>query len=158
MLSDAAQRVQNALRERFPHLTVQELSASTRTAADAAAAIGCDVAQIVKSLIFRTKHSGRAVLVIASGANRVDEKKLAAALGEKIGRADADFVRQATGYAIGGVPPVAHATPLITFIDRDLLQYPEIWAAAGTPHAIFRLTPDELLHLTGGNLMELAES
>jgi prolyl-tRNA editing enzyme YbaK/EbsC (Cys-tRNA(Pro) deacylase) len=135
---------------------VVEFDASTRTSADAAAAIGCAVAQIAKSLVFRAKPSGRPVLVVASGANRVDERKIEAALGEKLGRADADYVRDRTGFVIGGVPPVGHTVTPATFIDRDLLQFAEIWAAAGTPHAVFRLTPADLVEMTGGTVLEIA--
>jgi prolyl-tRNA editing enzyme YbaK/EbsC (Cys-tRNA(Pro) deacylase) len=133
-----------------PAYQVLEFDASTRTAADAAAAIGCTIAQIAKSLVFRAETSGRAVLVVASGVNRVDEAKVGAILGEPIGRADADFVRAKTGFAIGGVPPVGHSEPSITLIDEALFAFAEIWAAAGTPNAVFRLTPAELLSLTGG--------
>ncbi len=126
-----------------PEFQVLEFEASTRTSQDAAAAIGCTVAEIAKSLIFKSAQ-GRAVLVIASGVNRVDEKKVRALLGEKIGRADADFVREATGYAIGGVPPVGHATPPIVLIDQDLQRFPAVWAAAGTPNAVFKITPADL--------------
>jgi prolyl-tRNA editing enzyme YbaK/EbsC (Cys-tRNA(Pro) deacylase) len=107
--------------------------------------------------VFRAKTSGRPVLVIASGANRVDEKKLGRLLGEKTGRADADFVRAKTGFAIGGVPPVGHAEPPVTLIDRDLLNFDEIWAAAGTPNAVFRLTPNDLVTMTGGQVTELRQ-
>ena len=143
----SALKVQAAL---GPDYQVLEFDAGTRTAADAAAAIGCAVAQIAKSLVFRAEASGRAVLVIASGVNRVDEAKVAHIVGEKIGRADADFVRLKTGFAIGGVPPVAHAEPSPTLIDDALFAFAEIWAAAGTPNAVFRLTPGDLLRLTGG--------
>lgn len=143
----SALKVQAAL---GPDYEVLEFDASTRTAADAAAAIGCTVAQIAKSLVFRAEASGRAVLVVASGVNRVDEAKVAALIGEKIGRADADFVRAKTGFAIGGVPPLGHAEPSATLIDDDLFALAEIWAAAGTPNAVFRLTPADLLRLTGG--------
>lgn len=155
-LPASALKVRQALAALGHEFHVVEFSASTRTSADAAAAIGCDVAQIAKSLVFRAKPSGRPVLVVASGANRVDEGKIEAALGEKLGRADADYVRDRTGFAIGGVPPVGHATPPATFIDRDLLQFAEIWAAAGTPHAVFRLTPAELVEMTGGQVMQIA--
>ncbi len=148
----SALKVQAALGPRF---TVLEFDASTRTAEEAAAAVGCTVAQIAKSLVFRSA-SGRSVLVVASGANRVDEKAAAAAIGERIGRADADFVRQATGFAIGGVPPVGHATPPIVLIDEDLMGFEEIWAAAGTPNAVFRLTPADLVGLTGGRIAPVA--
>ncbi len=128
----------------------------TRTAQDAAAAIGCDVAQIVKSLIFRRTETGGPVLVVASGANRVDEQKIAALLGEPIGKADAAFVREQTGFAIGGVPPAGHARPIETIVDEDLLRLDEIWAAAGTPRDVFPLTPDELLTLTSGRVADVA--
>jgi prolyl-tRNA editing enzyme YbaK/EbsC (Cys-tRNA(Pro) deacylase) len=149
----SALKVQAALGERFQ---VLEFDASTRTAADAAAAIGCEVAQIAKSLIFRGATSGRAVMVIASGADRVDEKKAAHAIGERIARADADFVREATGFAIGGVPPAGHRTKPITLIEERLMRFAEIWAAAGTPNAVFRLTPSDLVELTGGRVAAVA--
>lgn len=155
-LKPSAQRVQEALAAHGLGLEVREFPASTRTAEDAAAAIGCTVAQIAKSLIFRGKTSDRPVLVIASGANRVDEKKISALIGEKIGKADAEFVRARTGFAIGGVPPVGHLEAPITVIDRDLLALEEIWAAAGTPNAVFRLTPGDLTALTAGQVAEVA--
>jgi prolyl-tRNA editing enzyme YbaK/EbsC (Cys-tRNA(Pro) deacylase) len=148
----SALKVQAVLGLRF---SVLEFDAGTRTAEDAAAAIGCSVAQIAKSLVFRSA-GGRSVLAIASGANRVDEKKAAAVIGEKIGRADADFVRAATGFAIGGVPPVGHATQPIVLIDEALMGFAEIWAAAGTPNAVFRLTPADLVALTGGTIAPIA--
>lgn len=151
-LSASARRVQQALQAAGFDLQVVELPDSTRTAAEAAQAVGCEVGQIVKSLVFKTKRSNRAVLVLVSGANRVDERKLEALLGEPLGKADADFVRQQTGFVIGGVPPVGHTQPLPTFIDEDLLGYPYLWAAAGTPHAVFRLTPEQLVQLTQGQL------
>jgi prolyl-tRNA editing enzyme YbaK/EbsC (Cys-tRNA(Pro) deacylase) len=135
---------------------VLEFDAGTRTAADAAAAIGCTVAEIAKSLVFRAKQSGRSVLVVASGDNRVDEKKVAVLLGEKISRADADFVREMTGFAIGGVPPVGHATAPLTLIDEDLMKFAAIWAAAGTPNAVFQLKPAALAELTGGQVADVA--
>jgi prolyl-tRNA editing enzyme YbaK/EbsC (Cys-tRNA(Pro) deacylase) len=150
----SALRVQAVL---GPAFKVVEFEDSTKTAADAAAAIGCAVAQIAKSIIFKAAPSNRAVLVIASGTNRVDEKKVSALLGEAIGRADPDFVREATGFAIGGVPPVGHATPPVIFIDEDLRAFDTIWAAAGTPNAVFELTPDSLLVLTGGTAADVAK-
>jgi prolyl-tRNA editing enzyme YbaK/EbsC (Cys-tRNA(Pro) deacylase) len=155
-LKPSAQKVQDALAERGFANQVIELSESTRTSAEAAAAVGCEVGQIAKSLIFRGKQRGTPVLVIASGANRVDERKIAAHLGEKLDKAGADFVRDATGFVIGGVPPLAHASPLTTYIDQSLLQYSQIWAAAGHPNAVFQLTPDELVALAGGIVIELA--
>jgi prolyl-tRNA editing enzyme YbaK/EbsC (Cys-tRNA(Pro) deacylase) len=155
MSKDSVDRVRTALGDWGLETEIKEFSASTRTSADAAAAIGCSVAQIAKSLVFRAKPSGRAILVMASGANRVDEKKLAAALGETIGKADADFVRAETGFAIGGVSPVGHGIKLKTFIDEDLMAFSEIWAAAGSPNSVFRLTPQDLLRVTGGQILAL---
>ncbi len=128
---------------------------STRTAIEAAQAVGCSLGQIVKSLVFKGAQSQKLVLALVSGANRVNEMRLGLLLGEKIEKADADFVRQHTGFAVGGVPPVGHIEPLATFIDRDLLQYDEIWAAAGSPHAVFRLTPGDLQRMTGGEVATL---
>jgi prolyl-tRNA editing enzyme YbaK/EbsC (Cys-tRNA(Pro) deacylase) len=152
----SALKVQEALAGLGRDFQVVEFDASTRTSADAAAAIGCTVGQIAKSLVFRAKPSGRPVLVVASGANRVNEKKVEAELGETLGRADAEYVREKTGFVIGGVPPIGHAARPATFIDRDLLQFTEIWAAAGTPHAVFRLTPADLVEITGGKVIDLA--
>jgi len=151
-----AARVQQALKERGFDFQVVEMPASTRTAQEAAAAVGCALGQIAKSLIFRGHASGAAILVIASGSNRVNEQMLAELAGEPIGRADAAFVHSQTGFAIGGVPPVGHITPLKTFIDPDLLRYPTIWAAAGTRNALFALDPKELGALTGGVVAAIA--
>lgn len=157
-MKDSARRVQQAIEAAGFDFQVREFPASTRTSEEAAAAIGCGVAQIAKSLIFRAKESNRPVLVMASGANRVDEKAVGRLLGEKLGRADADFVRAATGFAIGGVPPVGHRETPVTFIDADLMELGEIWAAAGTPNAVFRLTPPELVSLTGGQVAALKKA
>ena len=154
-LPASAQRVQALLRDAGSNATVEMMSTTARSAAEAAAAIGCGVAQIAKSLVFRSV-GGRAVLVIASGTNRVDERKVAAALGEAIGKADADFVRDHTGYAIGGVAPVGHPPGMRIFIDADLANYDAIWAAAGHPHAVFRLTFAELARLTRGSVITVA--
>ena len=153
-LSPAAERVQELLRVAGSEARVRQLPVTARTAADAAAAIGCTVAQIAKSLVFKT-GSGKPVLVIASGVNRVDEAKITAALGEPIGKADAGFVRHSTGYAIGGVAPIGHDTPPRIFIDRDLRQHATLWAAAGHPHAVFPLSPAELERLTRGAVIEI---
>jgi prolyl-tRNA editing enzyme YbaK/EbsC (Cys-tRNA(Pro) deacylase) len=131
---------------------IKEFSETTRTSAEAAAAIGCTVAQIAKSVVFRAVGLNRAVLVMASGANRVDEKLVAAAVGDRIAKADAAFVRDKTGFAIGGVAPVGHTEKPVTLIDEDLLQHAEIWAAAGTPNSVFRLTPEALIAMTGGRV------
>ena len=154
-LPPAAQRVQDLLREAGSECTVAMMATTARSAAEAAAAIGCTVAQIAKSLVFRAA-SGRAVLVIASGVNRVDETKLAAAIGEKLGKADANFVRDRTGYAIGGVAPVGHPPGVRIFIDADLANHDALWAAAGHPHAVFRVTLAELERLTGGTVIAVA--
>lgn len=153
----SARKVQDYLNERGFSFAVRELPASTRTAAEAAEAIGCSVPQIAKSLIFRDEVSGRAVLIIASGGNRVSTDKVEAATGLKLGKADGRFVREKTGFAIGGVPPVAHATPVITLLDPDLKQYETIWAAAGTPNAVFALKPTDLDPLTHGHWIDLAD-
>ncbi len=154
-LGPSVRRVQEALAAAGGGHTVVALAQSARTSAEAASAVGCRVDQIAKSLVFRGEQSQRPVLVIASGINRVDERKVAALIAEPVGRADADFVRQHTGFAIGGVAPVAHAEPLTILIDEDLLRWPEIWAAAGHPNTVFRLTPDDLVRLTGGRVAEV---
>ena len=154
-LSASAQKVQDALAAHGLALTVVELPHSTRTAAEAALAVGCAVGQIVKSIIFRAAETNRPVLVVTSGANRVSEKAVAALLGEPLAKADPDFVRTRTGFVIGGVPPMGHAEAPVTFIDEDLLAYSEIWAAAGTPNAVFRLTPADLLALTSGKVVKV---
>jgi len=147
-LSRAAARVQAALEAAGVEARVVELPQSTRTAAEAAAAVGCEVAQIAKSLVF-AGPDGEAVLVITSGTNRVNEKRLG------LQRASADFVREKTGYAIGGIPPVGHATPVRTFIDEDLLRFERVWAAAGTPNAVFELCAADLPGMTGGEVIKV---
>lgn len=149
-LSNSAQIVQKALDSLGLECQVVELPASTRTAIEAAQAIGTTVAQIVKSIVFKGRQSGRALLVLASGANRISEERLAALAGEPVVKADADFVRAETGFVIGGVPPLAHRQPLRTWIDQDLLQFDEVWAAAGTPRAVFRCHPRDLVRMSGG--------
>ena len=150
----SALKVQEAL---GPDFEVLEFEETTRTAADAAAAIGCTVPQIAKSMIFKAKDSGRCVLVVASGPVRVSESKVTELLGEKIGRADPDFVRENTGFAIGGVPPVGHITDPVVFVDETLLSFETLWAAAGTPNAVFQLTPNQLIGLTSGTVANIGE-
>jgi len=154
-LKKSAARVQKALNEFGFELNVIEFSNSTRTAQEAADAIGCTVGQIAKSLIFKGKTSQKPILIIASGTNRVNEKLVKEYVGEKLEKADADFVLEHTGFAIGGVPPVGHITSISTFIDEDLMQYDEIWAAAGTPNAVFKLTPKILLEITKGSVIKV---
>jgi prolyl-tRNA editing enzyme YbaK/EbsC (Cys-tRNA(Pro) deacylase) len=153
VLSPSAQRVQNALDTFGIPLKVVELPASTRSAVEAARAVGCQVEQIAKSLVFKTRVSARPVLVIASGSNRVNEERIGELLGETITKADADYVRQRTGFVIGGIPPVGHYETLVTFVDEDLLRYEMIWAAAGTPNAVFQLTPSDLVRITSGTVV-----
>jgi len=154
-LSKSAQSVQNALTKKGLSLNVVEFPASTRTAQDAANAIGCQVAQIVKSLIFRTQQTQKPILVLASGVNRVNEKMVEKHVGEKIEKADADFARQTTGFAIGGIPPVGHTQIIETFIDEDLLALNELWAAAGTPNAVFSIKTTDLQPLTNGKIISI---
>jgi Cys-tRNA(Pro) deacylase len=151
----SAQRVQEELRKLGYSGDVHEHQASTRTAVEAAEAAGCEVGQIVKSLVFRLEPSGEPVLVLVSGSNRVHEKRLGRQLGGTLERADADYVHTVSGYAIGGVPPVGHKTPLKTYIDEDLLQYQTIWAAAGTPNAVFEITPPELLRISSATIVDI---
>lgn len=158
MEKSSSKRVQQAIRAKGVSFEVVELPDSTRSAKEAAAAIGCDVAEIAKSLIFKGRETGEAYLVIASGTNRVDETKISELANEPIVKPDAGFVREQTGFAIGGVPPVGHARPLLTWIDEDLLQYPTIWAAAGTPFSVFRLNSDQLKELTGGMVAAVKET
>ena len=155
MISTSAQKVQDALSQSGLKLQVVELPASTRTSAEAAQAVGCQIGQIAKSLIFKTCETQRPILVIASGANRVDEFKIGARLGEPIGKADAEFVRSRTGFVIGGVPPIGHIEVIKTFIDEDLLAFEQIWAAAGTPHAVFPLKPADLVKITNGEVIQV---
>ena len=154
-LSASAQRVQDALDAAGVTTRIVEYDVPARTSAEAAAVLGCTVGQIAKSLVFQSA-SGTPVLVIASGAYRVDEAKIATLAGEAIGKADASFVRTATGYAIGGIPPLAHVTPARTFIDRNLLAFETVYAAGGTPHAMFPITPAELVRVAQGMVADTA--
>lgn len=155
-LPRSARRVRDALAELGLDAEIRELPDSTRTAPEAAAAVGCPQGAIVKSMIFRGVSSGAAVLVLVSGDNRADEARVAAAVGEAVERPDADFVRAATGYAIGGVPPVGHPERLATLVDEDLLRFAEVWSAAGTPRTVFPAAPDALARVTGGTVLALA--
>ncbi len=154
-LSPSAQKIQNLLNSLGFNYTVIEHAESTRTAQEAADRAGCELGQIVKSLIFRGKSSGKPILVLTSGANRVDEKRISGYAGETISRADADFVRTVTGFAIGGVPPIGHAEKMETYLDEDFLSYQTIWAAAGTPNAIFELKTEDLQTMTNGKIEQV---
>jgi Cys-tRNA(Pro) deacylase len=154
-LKSSAQKVQDALQSLGLPCEVVQMQAATRTAQDAAQAVGCEVGQIVKSLLFKSQQSQQPILVVASGANRVNEKVLGQQISEPVKMANAEFVREMTGFAIGGVPPIGLRHPLMIFIDEDLLQYEEIWAAAGTPHAVFKLTPDDLKLITNGTVISV---
>ncbi len=151
----SAQKVQDKLVELGYSNRIVELPDSARTAQEAADAIGCEVAQIAKSIIFRLQDADAPLLVVACGSNRVNEKELSIRLNDKLLKADADFVRERTGFVIGGVAPVGHLTESITFIDEDLYQFKTIWAAAGHPKAVFELTPEELLEMTGGEVIRI---
>ncbi|MGQ9646262.1 MAG: YbaK/EbsC family protein [Thermodesulfobacteriota bacterium] len=155
LLSPSPQKVQDALRTLGFNNQVVELQVTTRTSAEAAQAVGCQVEQIAKSIVFRGKQTDQPILVIASGPNRVNEKTIADYISEPLGKADADYVRKHTGFVIGGVPPIGHLEKLEIFIDEDLLKYDEIWAAAGSPNAVFKLTPSELIQMTGGRVVSI---
>lgn len=157
-LPSSAGRVQKALLEKGFNYPVQMLPASARTALDAASAIGCEVAHIVKSLLFCTANQ-QPILVLVSGCNQVSEKKLAKFMGEKVSKATADWTRKITGYAIGGIPPIGHLHPIDNIlIDKDLLQHESLWAAAGTPHAVFCLPASEIQRLTGAKVVDIKQA
>jgi prolyl-tRNA editing enzyme YbaK/EbsC (Cys-tRNA(Pro) deacylase) len=156
-LSPSAQRVQDALRALGFAYEVQESDHATRTAAEAARVVKCEVGQIVKSLVFRTGTTGRAVLVLTSGANTVNEWRIGVLLKETLEKAPPAFVREHAGYAVGGIPPLGHAKPMETFIDEDLLRHETIWAAAGTPNALFRLASTDLVKMTSGRVVKVKQ-
>jgi Cys-tRNA(Pro) deacylase len=150
-------RVVAAARDAGLQIAVERFPEGTRTAADAARAVGCEVGQIVKSLVFMA--DGKAAVALVSGANRVDLGRLATALGAaEVRKADGDEARAATGFAIGGVPPFGHAGAVRLIVDRDLLRHPQLWAAAGLPDAVFLVTPEDLIRVSGASVAELAEA
>ncbi len=155
MSGSSVDRVRAALLAAGHEDSIRAFPEGTRSAADAAAAVGCDVAQIAKSIIFRA--GSRPVLVVASGSNRVDMAKVAAAIGQPVKRAEGSWVRDATGFAIGGVAPLAHHTPPLVLVDRDLLAYATVWAAAGSPMHVFATTPEALLRMSGGAVADIRE-
>lgn len=150
-----AQIVQDLLKEKGYDNEVKELPDSTRTAQEAADALGCDVEQIAKSIVFKLREADQALLVIASGSNRIHEKRVGKIIGDALDKADATFVREATSYPIGGVSPVVQNPNVRVLIDEDILQYDSIWGAAGHPKAVFNMTPDELVSLTGGEVVSV---
>lgn len=154
-LGKSAAKVQAELNKYGLELKVVTMQSSTRTCLEAANTIGCQVGQIVKSMIFRGKTSGTPVLIVASGDNRINEKKMKQYLGEAVSRPDANYVQEVTGFAIGGIPPIGHNNKLKCFIDKDLFQYQEVWAAAGTPFDVFCLTPEQLVTITEGQVIEV---
>jgi prolyl-tRNA editing enzyme YbaK/EbsC (Cys-tRNA(Pro) deacylase) len=154
-LPDTARRVADLLQALGHDKPVVMLPETGKTSAEAAAGLGCSVAEIAKSIVFRRLSDDAAVMVIASGVNRVDEQKVAALVGP-LGKADAKFVRQRIGYAIGGVSPIGHAEKTVMLVDEDLLRLDSVWAAAGHPHAVFNLTPRQLLDMTGAPVADVA--
>ncbi len=156
VLSASAQKVQDAITAAGFANRVIELAAPVRTAAEAAVAVGCEVGQIAKSIVFMAARTRRPILVVASGAHRVSESAIEALIGEPLARATPEFVREHTGFAIGGTPPLGHARPIETFLDRDLLALDVLWAAAGHPNSLFQVTPDELSRMTRGRVVSVA--
>ncbi len=156
-LPESCRAVQTFLQQHAPYAQVQIIPASTRTAQEAADALACHVAQIAKSIIFRAVESDRHVLVITCGDNRVSEQKVAALIGEKIAKADADFVRERTGFAIGGVSPFAHKTAPLVLLDQTLNRFEQMWAAAGTPNSLFAIRCEDLTTLSGGRVADIAQ-
>lgn len=154
-LGKSALKIQEELNKYNLDLKVVTMQDSTRTCVEAANTIGCEVGQIVKSLVFRGKTSGTPVLIVASGDNRINEKKMKEYLGEAVTRPDANYVQETTGFAIGGIPPIGHTTKIPCFIDADLFRFKEVWAAAGTPFDVFRLTPDQLATITQGKIINV---
>lgn len=152
-----AVRTAQLLRDAGIESQVVEFEQPTRTSAEAATAIGCSIAEIAKSIVFRGRTSGLAVVVVASGDNRVGEAKVSALVDEPLARADADFVRVATGYAIGGVAPIGHSQPVKLLLDQDLRRFATVWAAGGTPYSVFPVTPDQLRRLTGAGWSDVRE-
>ncbi len=156
-LSKSARRFRERMRDAGHDIDIVALSSSTRTAQEAADTIGCSVSQIAKSIVFRTAGDDRPVIAVASGTNRVSTDKVAALVSAELESANGSFVKKTIGYAIGGVPPAGHDGETVVILDRDLKQYDEIWAAAGTPFAVFRLRPEELPALTGADWADIAE-
>lgn len=156
-LKSSTRKVHDYLQDKGLNLEVKQIPETTRTAAEAAKAVNCDIACIAKSLVFRNRKNQTPVMIVASGKNRVDLKKAGQVLGTELEQADADFAHKHTGYAIGGIPPIAHPKPITTLLDIDLKNQSCIWAAAGTPNSLFCLSSDQLELLTGASWVDLAE-
>ncbi|MXQ53703.1 YbaK/EbsC family protein [Shimazuella alba] len=156
-MNEKVKAVQQILHDIGHSSNIVTLPEDAHTAKTAAAAIGCSVAQIAKSIIFKLEAPNTALLVVASGINRIDENKIESIIGEKLAKANAGFVKKQTGFVIGGVAPIGHSHPLKILIDEDLLQYETIWAAAGHPKTVFQMAPDELIRMTDGKVVELKE-
>jgi prolyl-tRNA editing enzyme YbaK/EbsC (Cys-tRNA(Pro) deacylase) len=154
-LKSSAQRIQDTLHKHGLDIIVIEFKETTRTSQEAATAIGCEVGQIAKTLIFKGKTTGKPFCIIASGKNKVDEKKVIHILGEEIEKSDAEFVLKHTSFAIGGVPPLGYEQDIKPLIDEDIMKYSEIWAAAGTPNSVFQLSPSDLLQITHGRIVDI---
>jgi prolyl-tRNA editing enzyme YbaK/EbsC (Cys-tRNA(Pro) deacylase) len=154
-LSPSAQKIQKILNTFGSNYRVVEFNESTRTAQEAADRVGCQLGQIVKSMIFKGQITNKAILVLTSGSNRVDEKRISQYTGEAIARADPEFVRTKTGFAIGGVPPIGHTQQMETYIDKDLLNFTDVWAAAGTPNAVFNLLSSDLVKISHGKIVSV---
>lgn len=154
-LKNNIQRVQNELQRLGFSYQVIELPKTTHTALDAAKALSCQIGQIAKSIIFKTKSTNQPILVIASGLNQIDEEKIAKHISESVEKAEANFILEKTGFIIGGVPPLGHLKKIKTFIDEDLFQYEEIWAAAGAPNAVFKFKPQDLIKMTDGQIISV---
>lgn len=155
-MSKSLKRVRDTLEQAGLKIEIRETD-NARTAQDAAAAVGCEVDQIAKSIIFRGEHSGKAILFLTAGGNRVSAEKAAVAAGEPLGKADAELVRAQTGFAIGGVAPVGHLSPVRAFLDPRLTEFPTVWAAAGTPKHVFSISPNDLVELCGATKVDFTE-
>ncbi|MEJ2035440.1 MAG: YbaK/EbsC family protein [Maritimibacter sp.] len=153
-MSKSLKRVRRALEDAGLAVEILEMAEGTRTAADAASAAGCEIDQIVKSIIFRGEADGRAVLFLTAGGNQVDAAKASALAGEALGKADAALIRAQTGFAIGGVAPIGHLSPIRAFFDPRLMDFDKIWAAAGTPRHVFAAEPHEILQISGAEVAD----
>ena len=155
-LKSSSKKVADFLESKGIRAVVREIPESTRTSAEAARAIGCDISEIAKSIVFRGMETGKPYIVLAQGSSKINEEKVEKETGEKVTKADAEFAREQTGFAIGGIPPFGRSAKIKTFIDRNLMKHKEIWAAAGTPNSVFSISPDDLIRITEGNVAEVS--